>query len=159
MKQYEEIVRILKDNRESVSFMESCTGGFLSSVLTNVEGASSVFSFGAVTYSNDAKIKFGVSKEVIDTYTVYSMETAKEMARAIASYANSTYGIGITGKLGVSDPANPYGKDNMVYISVYDSVHDMYKEQTMTMELEDRLLQKEKIAMCIGIVFLQFLKK
>ena len=48
----EEIVRILTLRNETISTMESATGGFIANAITNVEGASEVFSFGAVTYSN-----------------------------------------------------------------------------------------------------------
>ena len=62
----------------------------------------------------------GVSSEVIDKYSVYSMETAIEMSKNIATFANSNYGIGITGKLNRIDKENPYGKDNVVYCCIYD---------------------------------------
>ena len=159
MNRYEEIVKLLQNNKETISFMESCTGGFLSSTLTNIEGSSLVYRFGAVTYSNDYKIKLGVDKQIIDTYTVYSMETAKEMAKAISIFANSTYGVGVTGKLGVPDPANLCGMDNMVYISIYDSHKKTYIEQTMSMQVENRAKQKEEIATLVGFVLLQYLKK
>ena len=102
----EEIVRILTLRNETISTMESATGGFIANAITNVEGASEVFSFGAVTYSNFYKIKFGVSEEVIKKYSVYSMETAHEMSLAIAHYTKSRYGIGITGKLNCVDKNN-----------------------------------------------------
>lgn len=159
MNRYDEIVRILKENKETISFMESCTGGFLSSTLTNVEGASSVISFSAVTYSNDAKIKMGVEEDVISTSTVYSMEVAKQMAKAISIFASSTYGVGVTGKLGVSDPSNPYGEDNMVYIGIYDCKRDVYIEQTLTVERKDRIYQKEDIATLVSFLLLKYLKK
>lgn len=159
MNKYDKIVMLLQDNKETISFMESCTGGFLSNTLTNIEGASLVFSFGAITYSNEYKIRLGVDKNIIDTYTVYSVETAKEMARAISSFTHSTYGVGVTGKLGVSDPFNPSGEDNMVYISIYDSKRDFYLVQTMTMEMEERGKLKESIAHLIGFLLYEYLQK
>ena len=81
MNRYKEIVEILNNNNKTVSTMESCTGGMVANTITNVEGASLVFRFGAVTYSNEYKIKMGVDKSVIDNYSVYSMETAKEMSK------------------------------------------------------------------------------
>ena len=50
----------------------------------------------------------GVNSELIEEYSVYSPEVAKDMARAITEYTNSNYGIGITGKLNKPDPNNPY---------------------------------------------------
>ena len=81
-----ELVEILKNNNETISTMESCTGGALASAITDIEGASEVLKFSAVTYSNEYKIKMGVSSEVIDTYSVYSIETAREMARNISDF-------------------------------------------------------------------------
>ena len=90
------IVNYLKENNKTISFMESCTGGFLANEITNVSGASNVLKVSLVTYSNEYKTKFGVSKNIIEKYTVYSKETATEMAKCIANFANSNYGIGIT---------------------------------------------------------------
>ena len=94
------IIAKLSDSNKTISTMESCTGGALASLITDVSGASAVFKYGAVTYSNEYKIKMGVSSEVIDKYSVYSMETAREMAMSISKFTSSDYGIGITGKLG-----------------------------------------------------------
>lgn len=158
MNEYGKIVTILKEKGKTVSFMESCTGGFLASTLTNIEGASMVFSFGAVTYSNDYKIKLGVDKKIIDTYTVYSMETAKEMAKAISLFANANYGIGVTGKMGVKDPVNPYGDNNTIYISIYDQEKDTYITQTMTIQEKNRVKEKEAVATLVGFLLLKHLK-
>ena len=83
--------------------MESCTGGFIASSITDVEGSSEILKFSAVTYSNEYKIKMGVKKETIDEYSVYSIEVAKEMSKQISDFAGSNYGIGITGKLNRQD--------------------------------------------------------
>lgn len=93
------IVKCLSKNNKTISFMESCTGGFLASEITNVSGASNVLKVSLVTYSNGYKMKFGVTKNTLDKYTVYSTETAKEMAKNVSSFANSNFGIGVTGEL------------------------------------------------------------
>ena len=112
------IVNILKDNGKTISTMESCTGGAIVNAITNVPGASTVLNFSAITYSNDFKVKMGVDKNIIDKYTVYSKETARGMAKAISDFALSSYGIGITGKLGKRDPKNKCGND-IKYLCVY----------------------------------------
>ena len=61
-----EIIEYLNKNHKYISTMESCTGGYLASSITNVSGSSLVFKFSAVTYSNEFKIKMGVDKEVIN---------------------------------------------------------------------------------------------
>ena len=62
------VIEKLKQKNKTISTMESCTGGGVANVITNIEGASEVLKFSAVTYSNEYKIKMGVSSEVIDKY-------------------------------------------------------------------------------------------
>lgn len=121
-----DLVKRLIEKQKTISTMESCTGGALASEITNVEGASDVLKFSAVTYSNEFKVKMGVSKDVIDKYSVYSMETAYEMSRNISKFTNSNYGVGITGKFGNVDKANLYGDDYTVFISIYDKDNNKF---------------------------------
>jgi nicotinamide-nucleotide amidase len=121
MLKIEKIVNKLIENKETISTMESCTGGFLASTITNISGSSEIFKFGAVTYSNEFKIKMGVSEQIINKYSVYSMETAHEMSENICEFSNSTYGVGITGKINKEDLMNKRGNDNEVFVSIYNS--------------------------------------
>lgn len=122
----QELVEKLIKEKKTISTMESCTGGGVVNAITNIPGASEILKFSAVTYSNEFKIKMGVSSDVIDKYSVYSIETANEMSKNISKISASTYGVGITGKLNKSDINNPYGKDNVVYISIYNSENNKY---------------------------------
>lgn len=90
-----EVVELLNKNNKTISTMESCTGGGVANAITNIEGSSRVFMFGAVTYSNEYKIKMGVNRNIIEKYSVYSMETANEMSKSISTYTSSNYGVGI----------------------------------------------------------------
>ena len=121
-------VKILTEKKETISAMESCTGGAFANAITNVPGASNVFEFGAVTYSNSAKIKLGVPKSVIDTHSVYSIETARQMSHAISKYTGSTYGVGITGKLGTVDPNNNGGNNNVVFVAIFNTKTDEFAD-------------------------------
>ena len=121
-----EIVDKLTKLNKTIATMESCTGGALVSEITNVEGSSRVLKYSAVTYSNEYKVKMGVDSTIIDKYTVYSIEVAKEMSKVIASFANSDYGVGITGKLNRVDENNLFGNDNEVFISIYDKEKEKY---------------------------------
>lgn len=120
------IIDLLKEKNKTISTMESCTGGGVANAITNIEGASEVLRYSAVTYSNEYKIKMGVSEEIINEYSVYSMETAVEMSKNIALFANSNIGVGITGKLNRVDINNPFGEDNVVFISIYDKDNNKY---------------------------------
>lgn len=127
----ERVVRTLESKKKTISTMESCTGGGVANLITNIEGASDVLHYSAVTYSNEFKIKMGVSKEIIDTYTVYSMETAQEMSKAISNFTDSNYGVGVTGMLNCKDPANPSKDPNKIYISIYNKDTNTYTNDTV----------------------------
>lgn len=124
---FQEIVCKLDDLKRTIATMESCTGGALASEITNNPGASEVLKYSAVTYSNEYKIKMGVSSDIIDKYSVYSMETAEEMALNISEFANADYGVGITGKINTSDPANMQGDDDLVFVAIYDKAVNDYE--------------------------------
>lgn len=126
-----EIVELLIKKHKTIATMESCTGGFIASSITDIEGASEVLSFSAVTYSNEYKIKLGVSAKTIDTYSVYSMNVAREMAKNISEFAQSDYGIGITGKINRKDENNLFGDDNKIFYSIYDKENDKFYDYTL----------------------------
>ena len=121
-----DVVNILTEKHKTIATMESCTGGGVVNAITNIEGASEVLKFSAVTYSNEYKIKMGVDSQIIDKYSVYSMETAIEMSTNIAKFANANYGVGITGKLNRIDRFNPEGQDNQIFVSIYDVDNNKY---------------------------------
>lgn len=120
----EKLVKILKNKNLTISSMESCTGGLFASEITNINGSSEIFKLGLVTYSNEYKEYFGVSKKDIDEYTVYSNEVSNKMAKSVSNIAKSDFGIGITGMLGAKDPNNESENINTVYISIYSKQND-----------------------------------
>ena len=133
-----DLVLLLIEKGLTVATMESCTGGGVSNAITNIEGAPEILKFSAVTYSNKYKIKMGVDPKVIDKYSVYSMETAKEMSKNISMFADSDFGVGITGKLNRVDINNLYGEDNVVFISIYDKKNNKYYNEKIEAILESR---------------------
>ena len=141
---YNVIQKLISVNK-TISTMESCTGGHLADAITNIEGSSEVFKFGAVTYSNEYKIKIGVNPDIINEYTVYSIETANEMSKVISNYTDSDYGIGVTGKLNKEDVNNETDNHNIVYISVYDKANNKFYNQTVTVSSIDRVENKNII--------------
>jgi len=149
------IVDKLKELNKTISTMESCTGGGVANAITNIEGASEVIKFSAVTYSNEFKIKMGVSDEVIDKYSVYSIETAMEMSKNISLFTNSNYGVGITGKLNRVDINNLYGSDNKVFISIYDK--DLNKYYTYSIDV-DKQSRKENKELVINLIIKKLLE-
>ena len=140
-----EIVQLFIDKKKTIATMESCTGGGVSNAITNIEGASEILKFSAVTYSNEYKIKMGVSEEVINKYSVYSEECSIEMSKNISMFAGSDFGVGITGKLNRVDINNPFGKDNVVFISIYDKENDKFYNESIEATLGSRLENKELV--------------
>lgn len=140
-----DVVKKLKEKGLYIATMESCTGGGVANAITNIPGASEVLLFSAVTYSNEYKIKMGVSSNTIDKFSVYSMEVAREMSKAISDFAHSDIGVGVTGKMGVLDPANPFGDDNTIYVAIYEKENNTYHEIKMNTKYEERKDNKELI--------------
>jgi len=137
----EKIVQKLNKEGKTISFMESCTGGFLANEITNISGASDVLKVSLVTYSNEFKIKFKVDEGIINKYSVYSIETAKSMAKNVAEFSNSNIGVGITGELG-----NTSNGENKVYYSIYNAKEDKYIVKEIAVILEERKDMKYKVA-------------
>lgn len=139
------IIKKLTDLNKTIATMESCTGGGVANSITNIEGASEVIKFSAVTYSNEFKIKMGVSEDIILKYSVYSIETAMEMSKNISVFANSNYGIGITGKLNRVDKHNMFGNDNVVFVSIYDKDLDKFYNYQIEVDKPSRKENKELV--------------
>ena len=98
----EEVVgRMLAERGETVSVAESCTGGLVGMRFTDVAGSSAYFTEGAITYSNEAKIRtLNVPSEVLEDHGAVSPETAKAMAEGMRERAGTDYAISVTGIAG-----------------------------------------------------------
>lgn len=104
---YTRLTKLLIEKELTVSTMESATSGQIASLITDTEGASAVLKGAFITYCNEAKIMQGVPAETIEKYSVYSEETARAMAESCAEIYSADIGIGVTGTMGNTDPANP----------------------------------------------------
>jgi len=98
----EEVVgKLLTENGKTLSVAESCTGGLIARRLTEVSGSSAYFIEGAVTYSNEAKIRtLDVPPEIIETCGAVSAETAEAMATGMREKAQTDFAIAVTGIAG-----------------------------------------------------------
>ncbi|MBT9161205.1 MAG: CinA-like protein [Dehalococcoidia bacterium] len=98
--------------------MESCTGGRLADLLTDVPGSSDYFKGGLVAYSNEMKVTFGVALDLITQHGAVSSPVAEAMAVAARSCLGADIGIGITG---IAGPEQIEGKPiGTVYIGITD---------------------------------------
>lgn len=99
---------------------ESCTGGLLSSRITDIPGASEVFHMGAITYANEIKtMLLGVPEDTLKEHGAVSEQTARAMAEGIRKKSGSELGIAITGIAGPGGgtPEKPVG---LVYLALCD---------------------------------------
>ena len=113
---------------KTIAVAESCTGGLLSKLLTDVPGSSKYFACGWITYSNEAKIsQLDVHADLIQQHGAVSEQVARAMAIGARNKAGTDYAIGITGIAGPTGGTEqkPVG---LVYIGV-DSENGCYTEQ------------------------------
>ena len=128
IKKAEKIVSALKEQNLSLGVAESCTGGWLSKIFTEVSGVSAVYNGGICSYSNEIKIKLlGVNSETLRLYGAVSEQTAKEMAEGARVALNADIGVGITGIAGPAsdDTLKPVG---LIYVAVANKSETTIKE-------------------------------
>jgi nicotinamide-nucleotide amidase len=112
------VVALLVEKKKTLSLAESCTGGMISSRITDIAGCSDVYMGGVVSYSNDLKMKYlGVPREILDQYGAVSPETAKAMAKGVKENTGSDISLAVTGIAGPGggSPDKPVG---LVYIAL-----------------------------------------
>ena len=112
------IVNLLKKKKLKISFVESCTGGLLSSFITSVSGSSKVFTLGLVTYSNKSKIDvLKIPKKIINKFGAVSEQTCLSMVKNLNKISKTNISVSITGIAGPSGGTKikPVG---LVYIGI-----------------------------------------
>lgn len=140
----------LRDAGASVAVAESCTGGLIGSLLTDVPGSSDYFDRSLVTYSYDAKLEaLGVARESLDDHGAVSEPVAAEMAAGVRDIAGVDWGVATTGIAGPDGgtAAKPVGT---VYIGLAYSGEWGSGDSDTTVERHvfdgDRTEIKEQIA-------------
>ena len=97
----QKIVKLLRKKRLKISFVESCTGGLLSSTITQISGSSKVFKIGLVTYSNQSKIStLKVPKNIIRKHGAVSYETCLSMVKNLSKISSTNISVSVTGIAG-----------------------------------------------------------
>ncbi|MEE9247386.1 MAG: competence/damage-inducible protein A [Dehalococcoidia bacterium] len=110
------VARLLLLKGYSLATMESCSGGWLASSITDVPGSSKYFKGGTVSYTNEMKIASGVDPAIISRHGAISAKTAEAMARACRQRQGADVGVSITG---VAGPDKSEGKSpGTVYIGI-----------------------------------------
>ncbi|WP_276302126.1 CinA family protein [Halorussus lipolyticus] len=152
----------LREADQTLAVAESCTGGLVGSLLTDVSGSSDYFDRGLVTYSYDAKLQeLGVAREALDEHGAVSEPVARQMARGVRDDAGTDWGVattGIAGPTGGTDEkpvgtvfigvayAGEWGtQESYATVSRYefDGSRRMVKEQIARQALRDVLSEIE----------------
>ena len=149
------LTSILKKKKRTIATMESCTGGLVGVLLSDQEGASEVVKGGSFTYSNEEKIACGVPADIIDTYGVYSIETAEAMATACRMKHETDIGIGVTGSIGAVDPNNADSVPGEVFFAI-DLQGDVHHRK-LNIDTADRMSARLQIADSISKTLIELL--
>ncbi len=117
----ERVVSSLRDKSLTVFTAESCTGGLVAKMLTDVSGASQVILGGVVSYTNEIKMSLlGVRSETLDTYSAVSEQCCYEMAEGARKVSGADIGISTTGYASGGEGV-PSDMTGVVYIGISDS--------------------------------------
>ena len=112
------LVKKLMQKKLKISFVESCTGGMLSSSITSISGASKVFNLGLITYSNQTKINIlKVKRSIIKKHGAVSAECCEAMVKNLSKISKAQINVSVTGIAGPNGGTKlkPVG---LVYIGV-----------------------------------------
>jgi len=118
----EEVVgKLLAERDLTIATSESCTGGLISTRLTNVAGSSTYFERGIIPYSNGAKVELlKIDEDMIEKYGAVSLEVARLMAEGVKAISGTDIGLSVTGIMGPGGATfnKPVG---LVYIGYCDA--------------------------------------
>lgn len=120
------VVRLLERGGKTLAVAESCTGGLVAGLLTNVPGVSRHFLEGVVTYSNASKTRLlGVPAAMFEAVGAVSEEVARAMAAGVRERSGSDLGVGVTGIAGPSGgcDAKPVGTVHVAVAAAERTIH------------------------------------
>ena len=96
-----EVLRQLRAQGKTLATAESCTGGLIGKLLTDVPGSSEAYMGGVISYTNGVKHRLlGVSEDTLRVYTAVSRQTATEMAKGAREAVCADVGVSVTGLAG-----------------------------------------------------------
>ncbi|MDA8173631.1 MAG: CinA family protein [Nitrospiraceae bacterium] len=130
-----QVHEVFKERGLFLSVAESCTGGLLAHLITQIPGASDFFLAGIVAYSSAAKMKLlGIKSGPLTEYGTVSSQIAMEMARRAREATGSDYALSTTGNLG---PSTLEGKpEGLIYVAVSGGQKEAHKELRLSLGRE-----------------------
>ena len=145
LKRIEEIIVKFTKSKTTIAIAESCTGGYISNMITNVSGASKVFERGIICYSNSSKISLlNIDPEDFIQYGAVSEKIAKDLAKNIRILANTSIGIGITGIAGPTGGTSekPVGLVYIGFSTVDETIVEKYQFKANRIIFKEKVLEK-----------------
>ena len=139
------IVDNLVEGNIKIAFAESCTGGFISHMFTNISGVSKVFDRAIVCYSNASKIELvKVDSEIIEKHGAVSEKVAEQLALNIRKLSGVEIGIGITGIAGPTGGTDekPVGLVFMGFSTESETFVKKFQFTTDRIEFKKKVLEK-----------------
>lgn len=144
-----DIINKLKENNQTITFAESCTGGQIAAEFTAISGVSAVLMGSVVSYSNEIKSKWlDVKEETLIAHGAVSKETVEEMLTGALKMASADYAIavsGIAGPTGGTDE-KPVGT---VYIGIKNSQHSIVELHHFSGDREEVQKQAKNTAISL----------
>ncbi|MGA7722623.1 MAG: competence/damage-inducible protein A [Ignavibacteriaceae bacterium] len=137
------VSRMLLERGLTIAVAESCTGGLISNLLTNISGSSKFYERGIISYSNASKVEIlKVSEDTISQNGAVSLEVARQMAEGIKSISGTDLGLAITGIMGPTGGSSekPVG---LTYVGICDDKVCTAKKFQFG---DDRILNKQRSA-------------
>lgn len=132
---------LLKKSGHSLSAAESCTGGYVSHLITKVPGSSAYFEGGVVSYSNEAKMHtLGVQESTLIAHGAVSEETIREMAEGVRKRFQTTFGLATSGIAG-PDGGTPEKPVGTVWIALATPQQTITKKLTLGGDREQNIHQ------------------
>jgi nicotinamide-nucleotide amidase len=151
----ERVGTLLQQKGLTMAAMESCTGGLLASVVTDVPGSSAYFKGSLVTYATEVKSIAGVDADLIKKHGVVSSEVAEAMAEAVRGGLNADVGIGITG---VAGPGPSEGiAAGTVYVGV--SLNGITQSTEMRFPPDRPLVKRRAVVQALLLVYRLLLER
>jgi nicotinamide-nucleotide amidase len=119
------VLDLAKARQLTLATAESCTGGLLAALLTDVPGCGHLFDRGFVTYSEDAKCDLlGVDRGRLDRFGAVSREIARDMAQGALNHSDADIAVSITGFAGPGAPGDEEGLVHFACGARAGAVHD-----------------------------------
>lgn len=145
LERLERIIALFTKKNLKIAVAESCTGGYISHMITNISGASNVFERGIVCYSNQAKIDLvKVEQKTIEVYGAVSEEVVKQLASNIKKFSDVNIGIAVSGIAGPTGgtPEKPVGTVYIGFSTDEEIVVKKFNLKSTRIEFKKMVLEK-----------------